>query len=147
VLALRSAGQQDSRREESLRNGNMLIRTQQLYLLYKNRAFELPLKSSGNDFFRDLLLHFRSYTDEQGREMPSYVRRYLFSTAPVRNSKGSWFGLTFADLGWVTGAEYDRARQLSETLDANLKQRRKALQEADKQQDPPQPSPLPFPPA
>jgi hypothetical protein len=111
-------------------NGNELIKTKQILLLHEGKPFELPLSSTGTDFFRDLTAHFRSYTDEQGRGLPSYVRRYRFFTSSTSNAKGSWFILKFTDLGWVTGDEYDRARQLSEELEKSLKQRRKALFEA-----------------
>jgi hypothetical protein len=107
----------------SWRRGNALIKTQRLFLLCENQPFEMPLTRGEMKFFRDLIRHFRSYTDEHGRRLPSYK----FSTVLEKNHpKGPWFYFTFTDLGWVTGAEYDQARQLSEELDATLKQRRMA---------------------
>jgi hypothetical protein len=107
------------------RRGNALIKTQRLFLLCENQPFEMPLTRGEMKFFRDLIRRFRSYTDEHGRRLPSYVRRYKFSTVLDKNHpKGPWFYFTFADQGWVTSAEYDRARRLSENLDATLKQQR-----------------------
>ena len=37
------------------------------------------------------------------------------------------FEITFTDLGWVTGEEYDHARRLSEELDEKLKALRARL--------------------
>jgi hypothetical protein len=64
------------------RNGNELVKTRQIFLLHEGLPFELPLNGTSNDFFRELTAHFRSYTDEQGRCMPCYVRRYKFVTDP-----------------------------------------------------------------
>jgi hypothetical protein len=109
------------------RNGNTLIMTYRLFLLYEDQPFELSLRSGDEmNFFRGLTQHFSSYIDEYGRGMRSYVRRYRFAT--VRDPKRLWFSLTFTDQDWVSGAEYDAARQLSERLDAKLKQRPKMLQ-------------------
>jgi hypothetical protein len=107
------------------RNGNALIKHCRLFLLYEDQPFELSLRNGDEmDFFRSLTQHFSSYID---RGMPSYVRRYRFAT--VRDhTKRSGLSLTFTDQDWVSGAEYDAARQLSERLDAKLKQRRKMLQ-------------------
>jgi hypothetical protein len=111
------------------RNGNMLIRTWRLFLLCENQPFELPLKGAENAFFRNLTRHFGSHVvdEHDRRSIPSYARRYRFSTSLTRRAKGAWFELSFTDLGWVAGEEYDRARQLSEELDEKLKQCRKAL--------------------
>jgi hypothetical protein len=113
------------------RNGNALIQTWRLFLLCENRPFEMPLKSAENGFFRNLTRHFGSHVDEHERGIPSYARRYRFSTSLTYRAKGPWFELTFTDLDWVTGEEYDRARQLSEELDERLKQRRKAPADRD----------------
>jgi hypothetical protein len=109
------------------RHENALIQTQRLFVLYENRPFELSFTHSEIKFFRDLISHFSSHVDENGRSAPSYVRRYRFSTTRDENRLKPWFRFTFTDLGWVSGAEYDRARQLSEELDTTMKQRRKAL--------------------
>jgi hypothetical protein len=112
------------------RNGNMLIQTWRLFLLCENQPFEMSLKGAENAFFRNLTRHFGSYADEHERRrggLPSYARCYQFSTGLTYRAKGAWFELSFTDLGWVTGEEYDRARQLSEELDERLKQCRKAL--------------------
>jgi hypothetical protein len=115
------------------RNGNMLIQTWRLFLLCENQPFEMPLKGAENAFFRSLTRHFGSHVvdvDEHVHQrrggLPSYARRYRFSTSLTPRAK-AWFELSFTDLGWVTGEEYDRARQLSEELDEKLKQCRKAL--------------------
>jgi hypothetical protein len=43
--------------------------------------------------------------------LPSFSRKYRLFTVPVSNALGRWFGLEFADLGWITTqAEYDAAR-------------------------------------
>jgi hypothetical protein len=110
------------------RNGNMLIQTWRLFLLCENQPFEMPLKGAENAFFRSLTRHFGSHVvdEHDRRSIPSYARRYRFSTSLTHRAR-AWFELTFTDLGWVTGEEYDRARQLSEELDEKLKQCRKAL--------------------
>jgi hypothetical protein len=111
------------------RNRNMLIQTWRLFLLCENQPFEMPLKGAENAFFRSLTRHFGSHVGEHERGIPSYARRYRFSTMSYRAK--ARFDLTFTDLGWVTGEEYDRARQLSEELDDRLKQCRKALADRD----------------
>ena len=44
--------------------------------------------------------------------MPSFSRKYRLTTIPSSNAIGKWFGVKFQDEGWVTKAEYDRAKTL-----------------------------------
>jgi hypothetical protein len=108
-------------------NGNELVRTKQVFLLFEGLPYELPLKGTGLGLFRDLTTHFKFYTDDKGRTLPCYTRRYRLRTKPMSNAQGNWFGIVFDDLGWVDGATYDTSRRLAEALEDTLRQQRELI--------------------
>jgi hypothetical protein len=108
-------------------NGNEIVRTKQVFILFEGLPFELPLVRTGIGVFQELSQHFRFQMDAERRPLPCYTRRYRFRTISRQNNQGNWFGLAFDDLGWVEAEEYDKGRQLAEALESLLKQQRELL--------------------
>ena len=44
--------------------------------------------------------------------LASHARKYKLTTKAKSNAWGRWFGVKFQDLGYVSKAEYDLAREL-----------------------------------
>jgi hypothetical protein len=102
------------RRPVLVRNGGETVieETRELFILVGGQPFMLPCSSTKNSFAKRWQTYFHQFRHPRtGSILPSFSRKYRLFTVPVSNQLGRWFGLEFADLGWIaTQAEYDAAR-------------------------------------
>jgi hypothetical protein len=123
-----------------LPNGNVLITTKQVFLLLNGLPFELPCTSTAiSRFYNKLVSHFKYLTDDGGNRYACYAHRYRFRTTELSNREGTWFGITFEDLGWVSETEYDMAQKASITISEWIESQKRHGRDGSS-------SPLPLPP-
>jgi hypothetical protein len=98
------------------KNGNIIEETRQVFLLVGDEPCVLPCTGTKHQFAKELNQNFKLYREANGKILPPFVRKYLFTTVPEKNSLGNWFGIRFQDLDFTTAEECQAALSLAMTI-------------------------------
>jgi hypothetical protein len=92
-------------------NGNSIQDTREFYLLCDGEPYVLPCTGTKHTFARKWQTLFQKFKHPTtGQVLPAFARRYKLTTIHMQNAVGKWFGLEYADLGFVKKAEYEKAK-------------------------------------
>lgn len=82
----------------------------------------IPLASTGHTFSRGWMMYMNGQRLPNGALAPSYTRAYRIQSQGKKNTKGSWYGLKYTDMGWVTIEQLRLGRNLHDAVAAGDKQ-------------------------
>lgn len=94
-------------------SGNIIQDTREFFLLVNGSPYVLPCTGTKHTFARQWNTFFMQFRNPKTSEiMPAFSRKYRLTTVPASNAIGKWFGIKFQDEGFVSRAEYDKAKAL-----------------------------------
>jgi hypothetical protein len=101
--------------------GNVYEQTRELFLIHEGQQLMLPCHGTAHQFARQLMTYAGQVPLPSGKGIcPLYGSRYKLTTVPQRNTQGSWFGLKFEALGYVTDrSEYEAAKAFAKLIAAS----------------------------
>jgi hypothetical protein len=99
-------------------SGNVVEEVREFLLLIDRLPYLLPCTGTKHQFARRLQSHFAALRHPtSGRVLPAFAGRYRLTSVPESNAKGSWYGITFQQIGWTGRDEYQHAKALCHTID------------------------------
>lgn len=94
-------------------SGNVLMECREFAALVGGRAYLLALHGTGITVARQLQTYFGQLRHPKTNGiLPSYAHKYLMTTTTRSNALGHWFVPAFQNIGAVSVAEFNAAREL-----------------------------------
>jgi hypothetical protein len=114
-----------ARRKRLIRpNKNVIEEAREFALWVEGSPYLLACHGTGHTFAREWLTYMLRFEHPRtGHIMAPFARSYRLTTMAKANGLGRWFGLRHQDLGWVSKADYDAAKEFHATFTQISQQR------------------------
>jgi hypothetical protein len=95
-----------------------VVPTKEIYLIAFGEPCVMFAASSKLFFARRWMTAIVQYRHSSGRPFPSYARQWLLTTALIKGTLGSWYGLQFRDSGWAPEDLFHSAEEFNRLVES-----------------------------